>query len=114
MVARYRQRHAEPRAAPLRHADVNPSVVRVDDLPDDGEAQARPLRLGREERTEDPIDYVAWNARPVVADFDLHHGSLRLAARRTVFHQRVRLDGDVAPTAQRLERVGDQIGEDLP
>ena len=49
-----RQRHPKARAAASRRAcQVDAAFVRVDDLAHDGQAEARALRLGREERIED-------------------------------------------------------------
>ena len=46
-----------------RALDVDPAVVRVDDLADDRQPQAGALRLGREERAEDPVHHVRRHAR---------------------------------------------------
>ena len=89
--------------------------MRVHDLAHDRQAQARALRLGREERTENALQVVGRNARPGVAHFDDDLRRLRLAvADRLVFaRQQRRADVDVAFAAERFERVGEQVREQL-
>src|SRR4051812_8493475 len=66
---RHRQRYPKPRALGTTQ-NVDPAVVRVDDLPHDRQAEARALRLGREERVENSIAQILRHARPVVCDVD--------------------------------------------
>ena len=77
---RHRQRHAEPRARPGVLVEIDPPVVRVDDLPHDRQAQAGSLRLGREKRVEDPVAQLRRHARAVVGDVDDDRRRRRLAS----------------------------------
>src|SRR5439155_25777703 len=59
----------------------------------DGEAQAAPARLGRNEGIEQTVADAGWNARPVVAH--AHHHAARTEAgaeRRLLTIQQTRLD----------------------
>ena len=54
VIAGHRQRRPGTACRrPAARVDVDAPVVRVDDLADDGQAEAGALRLGREERAED-------------------------------------------------------------
>ena len=88
--ARDRQRDPEPRAGLGAAAEIDAPVVRVDDLPDDGQTQTGALGLGREERIEDAVAQFCRHARTVVrhVDDDDRRRVLRRARER-----RVRLDG---------------------
>src|SRR6476620_12500740 len=65
MAAAHRQRHPEARAARGGRADIDPSVMRIHDLPNDCQTEPRALRLGREERAEDAIHDVSRHAGTV-------------------------------------------------
>src|SRR5690349_5966795 len=73
LAAAKRQRDAEARAALSPRADVDPAVVRIDDLSNDGQPQPRSLWLRREERAEDLVHYVGRHAWPVVDHLNLDH-----------------------------------------
>ena len=74
VAARYRQRHSNGRALTYGGPQVNSSVVCVDNLPNDGQSQPRPLRLRREERVEDFLRHIRRNSRAIVSD--LHENGL--------------------------------------
>ena len=88
MAAADRQRDPEACAPLGARADVDAPVVRVDDLADDRQSEPGALRLGREERTEDPLHHVRRNARAVVADLDLDHRHRRARRRRRLLFGR--------------------------
>src|SRR5688500_4514283 len=72
LAAGDRQRHANRRSLSWCRPQVEAAVVRVHDLADDGEPEARPLRLGREEGIEDLLRDVLRNPRTVVDHFHAH------------------------------------------
>ena len=93
------------------------SVVRVDHLAHDRQAEAGALRLGREERTENSLEIVGRDAGPVVAHFDDDLRRQRLDRRPAGSSSpgsSVAADLDVPFAAERLERVGEQVREQLP
>src|SRR4051812_29572740 len=110
-------RQGDPEAcAGAAAGDVDPSVVRVYDLADNGQAEARPLWLGGEKRVENPVGQLRRNPRPVVIDVDQDQRNWRLRAwkRRIVFGSGDhRANRQMAGAVESLERVGDEIGEDL-
>src|SRR5689334_25307423 len=66
--ARDWQRHPETRAGVRTAAQVDPAVVRVDDLAHDAEPQPGALHLRGEERVVDSIAQLRRHAGPVVGD----------------------------------------------
>ena len=67
----YRQRDPKGRVpVPARGPQVDAAIVRVDDLPHDGQAQTGTLRFRREERVEDPLAHVPRHSRAVVCELD--------------------------------------------
>ena len=78
--------------------------------------EARALRLGREERTEDALEVVGADARPVVAhlDDDLRRQRIGRAGRLVLARHELDVNLDVALAAERLEGVGQQVREQLP
>src|SRR3989442_11885720 len=66
------KRHLNARAAFRRGAYGDAAVVCHDDLLDDGQAQARPVRFGREKRAEYAIAGGRRDPRSVVVDRDAH------------------------------------------
>ena len=102
---------------PCRPADqIDAPVVRVHDLADDRQPEARALRLGREERVEDPSRIVRRHARAVVGDLDDDASRPGPACRRAGSWSSTPCAAamrDRALAAERLERVDQQVGEHL-
>src|SRR5215510_6926947 len=69
---RNRQRHTNQRAASQRCAQVDLSVVGVNNLSNDRQSQSRALRLRREKRVEDVLSHIWRHPRPTVLHFDPH------------------------------------------
>src|ERR1700730_6742414 len=91
------------------------AVVCVNDLAHDREPEARALRLGRKERTENALEVVGRDPRAAVPNLDHNLRWQRVALTRWLFLSRYerRSDVHVAFTAQRLERIREQVREEL-
>src|SRR5213593_1646658 len=96
--------HAEHAALarPALHLDAA-AVIGRDTLGDgQAEAGALPLRLGREERIEDPPENLVWDPRPLVLELHLD-----------VVTEGARADGETAAAVHRLEPVRGDAEEHL-
>ena len=112
-----RQRDAEPRAAAVRRRHVDPALVRIHDLPHDGQAESRSLGLGGEERVEDLFRHLRRHSGTVVGDVDHHrrHRHVSVGQQRAV-GRGIRDPGgdlDASPAFERLVGVDEQVAEHL-
>src|SRR5262245_38946497 len=110
VAARYRQRYSNGRALSYGRSHIDPSVVCVDNLPDDCQSKPRALWLGREEGVEHFFRDVGRNAWTIVGD--LHeNGLVHLGA--ILDPQPAGGDADAPGAAHRLVRVHQEVGEHL-
>src|SRR5215204_2229979 len=110
VAASYRQRDPNRGALTWDRPQVYPSVMRVHDLPDDGQAKPGALGLRREERVEHFFRHVGQNPRSVIGKFD-EHCVTPVAGILDPQH----LGGDRHPplATHRLVGVHQQVGEHL-
>src|SRR4029434_1383187 len=107
---RNRQRHTNQRAASQRCAQVDLSVVGVNNLSNDRESQSRALRLRREKRVEYVLGHIWRHPWTAVLHFD-PHGLASLTA--VILLHRRRGDDHLTPAFHRLVGVDQQVREQL-
>ena len=112
-----RQVDHEARASPLLAVDAHDAAVRLDDAVDGGEPETgpAPLRLGGEERLEDPVQVLSRDADARVRDREHHVGARREARRRARVVELLdgRLERERAAPGHRVAGVHGEVHDHL-
>src|SRR5579885_931272 len=102
------QQHSDPGAAFRAVLGIDPAAMLLDDLLHDREAEPRSLGLARDVGVENPAQELALESGPIVTY--RHRGVLAVLGG-------LEPGGDLEPRLrrafERLERIGDQVVEDL-
>src|SRR6185312_4126149 len=107
------QQHRDTRPPFGAVVGIDPAAVLLHDLLDDREAEPRALRLARDVRVEDAAQELALEAGHIVTHG--HRGVLALVlALRGGLEPGRDLEPRLRRSLERLERVGDEVVEDLP
>ena len=106
----------ETGSAAAAGVDIDPAVVRIDDLANDRQSQPRSLRLGRKERAENPVLHLSGHTGTAVGNVDDDEiRSLRWLRPLVLFGGGEGCsDPNLTLPAQGLERVDQQVREQLP
>ncbi len=114
-----RQKRTEGRPAPRVTVDLQSRCVVEDDSVHEGQAKARARAhgLGGKKRIEDPLDLGVGHAQPGIDDVDARVSRPQQVAHRAValrvHFDRCGANDDAAGFADRLHRVGHEVGEHL-